>query len=59
MVFRGVIKLFLYSKGNWEKYADKTRLEAQEELVEQPAGIIVEILADKGDNKALTQQDSM
>ncbi len=59
MVFRGVIKLFLYSKGDWEKHADRTRLAAQEELVEQPAGIVVEILADKGDNKALTQQDSM
>src|SRR6056297_2372061 len=58
MVFRGLIKLFLYSKGTWEKHADRTRLEAQEENNE-PAGIIVEMLADKADNKALTQQDSV
>ncbi|HPF17398.1 MAG TPA: MATE family efflux transporter [Thermotogota bacterium] len=59
MVFRGIIKMFLYSKGNWEKHADKTRLAAHEELIEQPAGIVVELLADKADNKALTQQDSI
>jgi len=58
MVFRGLIKLFLYSKGTWEKHADRTRLEAQEENNE-PAGIVVEMLADKADNKALIQQDSV
>ena len=58
MVFRGLIKMYLYSKGTWEKHADKTRLAAQEEITE-PAGIVVEMLADKADNKALTQQDSV
>jgi len=59
MTFRGLIKTYLYSKGTWEKHAEKTRLAAHEELAEQPAGIVVEILADKADNKALTQQDSV
>ena len=59
MVFRGLIKTYLYSKGTWEKHAEKTRLAAHEEMAEQPAGIVVEILADKADNKAMTQQDSV
>ncbi len=59
MIFRGLIKLYLYSKGNWEKHAERTRLAAQGEHSETPAGIVVELLADKADNKALSQQDSV
>jgi len=58
MIFRGLIKMYLYARGNWEKYAERTRLAAFEDSRE-PTGIVVELLADKADNKALTQQDSL
>jgi len=58
MTFRGLIKMFLYSKGNWEKHAERTRIAASEEACET-AGIVVELLANKGDNKSLSQQESV
>jgi Na+-driven multidrug efflux pump len=39
MTFRGLSKMFLYTKGNWEKYAEKTRISAQEDALESPIPI--------------------
>ncbi|HOO33546.1 MAG TPA: MATE family efflux transporter [Thermotogota bacterium] len=59
MAIRGMIKWFLFSRGKWEKFADKTRDTVHREASESPSGIAVGLLADKADNKALTQQDSL
>lgn len=58
MTFKGLIKLYLFSKGRWEIHAKRTRLAAHSENNE-PAGIVMNILSEKADNKALSQQDSL